>query len=207
MLTLLGSTAIIEDIETMRKSGDASFAMYFFDFRDDQKKDLRGLLSSILFQLCDQSDAYYNIISTFHSTHRDGAQAPRDDKLIQCLLDLVKLPGLPQVYLIVDGLDESPNTSTQSDHRDRVLSFLDGLVKAQLQNLRLCVTSRPEVDIRGILEPLAFCSVFLETESGQKNDMNGYIKSIVHADKNMKSWKPKHKQLVIDVLTEKADGM
>jgi hypothetical protein len=119
----------------------------------------------------------------------------------------VKLPGLPQVYLIVDGLDESPNTSTQSDHRDRVLSFLDGLVNAQLQNLRLCVTSRPEVDIRGILEPLAFCSVSLESESGQKKDMNSYIKSIVHADKNMKSWKPKHKQLVIDVLTEKADGM
>jgi hypothetical protein len=181
--------------------------MYFFDFRDDQKKDLRGMLSSILFQLCDQSDSYYNIISTFHSTHGNGAQAPRDDKLIQCLVDLVKLPGLPQVYLIVDGLDESPNTFTRSDHRDRVLSFLDRLVNAQLQNLRLCVTSRPEVDIRGILEPLAFCSVSLETQSGQKKDMNSYIKSIVHADKNMKIWKPKHKQLVIDVLTKKADGM
>ena len=204
---MLGSTAIIEDIEAMRNSGDASLAMYFFDFRDDQKKDLRGLLSSILFQLCDQSDSYYKIISTFHSTHRDGAQSPRDDKLIQCLMDLVKLPGLPPLYLIVDGLDESPNTSTQSDHRDRVLSFLDGLVKAQLQNLRLCITSRPEVDIRGILEPLAFCSVSLESESGQKKDMNDYIGSIVHTDKNMQSWKPKHKQLVIDVLTEKADGM
>jgi hypothetical protein len=203
----LGSTAIIEDIQTMQNSGDASLAMYFFDFRDDLKKDLRGLLSSILFQLCDQSDSYYNIISTFHSTHRDGSQTPRDDKLIQCLMDLVKLPGLPQVYLIVDGLDESPNTSTQSGHRDRVLSVLDGLVNAQLQNLRLCVTSRPEVDIRAILEPLAFCSVSLETETGQKKDMNDYIKSFVHANKNMKSWKPKHKQLVIDVLTEKADGM
>jgi hypothetical protein len=203
----LGSTAIIEDIQTMQNSGDASLAMYFFDFRDDLKKDLCGLLSSILFQLCDQSDSYYNIISTFHSTHRDGSQTPRDDKLIQCLMDLVKLPGLPQVYLIVDGLDESPNTSTQSGHRDRVLSVLDGLVNAQLQNLRLCVTSRQEVDIRAILEPLAFCSVSLESESGQKKDMNGYINSIVHSDKNMKSWKPKHKQLVIDVLTEKADGM
>jgi hypothetical protein len=206
-LTLLGSTAIIEDIKTMRNSGDASLAMYFFDFRDDQKKDLRGLLSSILCQLCDQSDSYCNIISTFHSTHDNGAQTPRDDELIQCLVDLVKLPELPQVYLIVDGLDESPNTSTQSDHRDRVLSVLDGLVRAQLQNLRLCVTSRPEVDIRDILEPLAFCYVSLETETGQKKDMNDYIKSFVHANKNMKSWKPKHKQLVIDILSEKADGM
>jgi len=191
----------------MRKSGGASLAMYFYDFRDDLKKDLRGLLSSILFQLCDQSDSYYNILSTFYSTHRDGAQNPQDEELIRCLVDLVKLPGPPPVYLIVDGLDESPNTSTQSFLREQVLSFLDYLVKAQLQNLRLCVASRPEVDIKAILEPLSFHSVSLENESGQKKDIKDYIESIVHMDKKMKSWNPKHKQLVIDVLTEKADGM
>ena len=203
---LSASSTMIEDIETMQKSGDASLAIYFYDFRDDLKKDLRGLLSSMLFQLCDQSDSYYNILSTFHSTHRDGAQSPRDEELIRCLVNLVKLPG-PPVYLIVDGLDESPNTSTQSFRRRQVLSFLDDLAKAQLQNLRLCVTSRPEVDIKAILEPLAFCSVFLENESGQKKDIKDYIKSIVHTDKDMKSWNPKHKQLVIDVLTKKTDGM
>jgi len=204
---LSASSAIIEDIETLRKSGNASLAMYFYDFRDDLKKDLRGLLSSMLFQLCDQSDSYYNILSTFHSTHRDGAQSPRDEELIQCLVDLLKLPGPRPVYLIVDGLDESPNTSTQSFHREQVLSVLDDLVKARLQNLRLCVTSRPEIDIKAILEPLAFRSVSLENESGQKKDIKGYIESIVHVDKKMKSWNPKQKQLVIDVLTEKADGM
>ena len=191
----------------MQKSGGASLAMYFYDFRDDLKKDLRGLLSSTLFQLCDQSDSYYNILSTFHSTHRDGAQSPRDEELIQCLVDLVKLPGPPPVYLIVDGLDESPNTSTQSFRREQVLSFLEDLVKAQLQNLRLCVTSRPEVDIKAILEPLAFRCVSLETESGQKKDINDYIESIVHTDKKMKSWDPEHRQLVVDDLTKKADGM
>ena len=191
----------------MQESGDASLAMYFYDFRDDLKKDLRGLLSSLLFQLCDQSDFYYNILSAFHSTHRNGAQTPRNEELIRCLMDLVKLPGPPPVYLIVDGLDESPNTSAQSFHREQILSFLDNLVKAQLQNLRLCVTSRPEVDIKTILEPLAFRSVSLENETGQKKDIKDYIESMVHTDKKMKSWNPKHKQLVIDVLTEKADGM
>ena len=136
----------------------------------------------------------------FHSTHRDGAQSPRDEELIRCLVDLVKLPGPPPVYLIVDGLDESPNTSTQSFHRERVLSFLDDLVKTQLQNLRLCITSRPEVDIKAILEPLAFCSVSLENESGQKRDIKDCIESVVHTDKKMKSWNPEHKQLVIDAL-------
>jgi hypothetical protein len=181
--------------------------MYFYDFRDDLKKDLRGMLSSILFQLCDQADSYYNLLSNFHSTHRNGAQSPRDEELIRCLVELVKLPGPPPVFLIVDGLDESPNTSTQSFHREQVLSFLDDLAKAQLENLRLCVTSRPEVDIKAIIGPLAFRSVSLENECGQKDDIKAYIEWVVHMDQKMKSWNAKQKQLVIEALTAKADGM
>ena len=105
-LTLSASSVIIEDIKAMQKSADALLAMYFYDFRGDLKKDLRGLLSSMLFQLCDQSNSYYNILSTFHSTHHDGAKSPPDEELIRCLVDSVKLPGLPPVFLIVDGLDE-----------------------------------------------------------------------------------------------------
>ena len=54
---MLRSSTIIEDVENMRRSGLASLAMFYYDFREDEKKDLRGLLSSILFQLCDQSDS------------------------------------------------------------------------------------------------------------------------------------------------------
>ena len=32
----------------IRKSGLASLAMFYYDFREEQKKDLRGLLSSVL---------------------------------------------------------------------------------------------------------------------------------------------------------------
>ena len=191
----------------MQKSGGASLAMYFCDSRDDSKNNLRGLLSSMLCQLSEQSDSYYNILSTFHLAHHDGAQSPRDEELIRCLVDLLKLPRLPPIYLIVDGLDESSNTSTQSPRREPVLSFLDDLIKTQLQNVRLCVVSRPEVDIGAILKPLAFCSVSLGTEIGHKKDIKDYIKSIVHTDEKMRSWAPTHKRLVIDVLTKKADGM
>jgi hypothetical protein len=65
---VLGSSTIIEDVENMRKSGLASLAVFFYDFREDEKRDLRGLLSSTLFQLCDQSDFYYDILASFYST-------------------------------------------------------------------------------------------------------------------------------------------
>src|SRR5579863_5707002 len=111
---MLVSSTIIEEIEAMRKVGLASLAMYYCDFREDKKKDLRGLLSSALFQLCDQSDSYYDILSTFYSAHRNGAQSPSDDELVRCLKELLGRPGQAPVYLIVDALDECPNTSALS---------------------------------------------------------------------------------------------
>jgi len=71
---MLVSSTIIQEVEVMRKSGLASLAFYYHDFREDQKKHLRGLLSSMLFQLCAQSDSYHDILSNFYSTHLYGAQ-------------------------------------------------------------------------------------------------------------------------------------
>ena len=190
----------------MRKSGLASLAMYYYDFREDQKKDLRGLLSSVLFQLCDQSDSYYDILSTFYSVHRDGVQSPSDGELVRCLKDLLGLPGQAPVYLIVDALDECQDTSSLSSSREKVLTLLGELIDSQLPNLRICVTSRPEVDIKSVLEPLTFRSVSLHEESGQKDDIENYIKWVVDMNRNMRSWKQEHKQLVIDSLTKRADG-
>src|SRR5437588_4910777 len=79
-LTVPASSAVIEEIGTMQESGLACLAMYYYDFREAKKKDIRGLLSSVLFQLCNQSDSYHRIISTFYSTHLNGAQSPSDDE-------------------------------------------------------------------------------------------------------------------------------
>ena len=191
----------------MQKSECASLAIFYYDFREDRTKHVSGLLSSVLYQLCDQSDSYYDILSDFYSTHRNGTDTPGDDELVQCLIDLLKCPGARPVYLVIDALDECPSTSSLLSPREKLLSFLEDLVDAQLQNLRICVTSRPEVDIEAILEPLAFLSISLHHENGQKNDIMKYIKSIVNTNRNMQNWSSEHKQLVIDVLTKKADGM
>ena len=190
----------------MQKSGRALLAMYYYDFQEGKKRDLYGLLSSVLFQLSDQSDSYHSILSTFYSTHLNGAQSPSNGELIRCFVDLLKLPSQP-IYLIVDALDECPSTSSLSSPREELLSLLEDLVEEHLPNLRICVTSRPEVDIKTILEPLAFRSLSLHDASGQQEDIRNYIKSIVSTNKKMQNWSPHLKQLVTDVLTRRADGM
>jgi len=200
------SSTIIENIDAMRKCGLVSLAFFYHDFRDDKKRELHGLLSSVLFQFCDQSDSYYDVLSKFYSTHRFGAQKPSDDALVRCLEDILKLPGQAPIFLIVDALDECPNTPPMPSHREKALVLVEMLIDLQLPNLRICVTSRPESDIKVVLEPLTFRSISLHDERGQMEDIKNYIKSVVEEPRNRR-WTAQDKQMVIDVLTRNADGV
>jgi NACHT domain len=207
LIASAASSTIIEDIDAMRKAGLASLAFFYFDFREDQKKDLRGLLSSLLAQLCHQSDSYCDRLLDFYSEHAKGFRRPSDDSLVGCLKDLLKIPGLAPVYLIVDALDECPNISTFRSPRRKVLNVIEELIKSQFSNLRICVTSRPETDIKSVFHPLNPRWISLHDERGQKRDIEDYIKSVINAHPKNSQWKAEHRQLVIDVLTGKADGM
>jgi hypothetical protein len=201
------SSTIIEDIHARRKAGLASLAFFYCDFREERKKELRGLLSSFLVQLYHQSDSYFDILSKFYSEHDKGSRSPSDDALAGCLKDLLRLPGLAPVYLIVDALDECPNSSVVRSPRAEVLSFLEELVAAQFLNLRVCVTSRPELDIKDVLGPLIFRSVSLHDEDGQNMDIEDYIKSVINTRPKKGRWKEEHRKLAIDVLVKKSNGM
>jgi hypothetical protein len=191
----------------MRKSGLASLGFFYFDFREDEKTDLHGLLSSLLVQLCHQSDSYCQILSNFYTEHANGPRHPSNDALKHCLKKILEAPGQAPVYLIVDGLDECSNTSAIPSPREKVLMFLEGLIESQVPNLRICVTSRPEIDIKDALEPSTFRSISLHDEGGQLGDIKNYIRSVVNTDPKMRRWKAVDKELVINVLIKKSDGM
>ena len=118
-------------------------------------------------------------------------------------------PDQQPVYLIIDALDECPDTSGLPSPREQVLSLLKALVELSSPNLRLCVTSCPEIDIRRALEPLTSLRVSLHDQSGQQQDIADYVRSVVYSDSQqiMKRWRKEDKELVIKTLSERADGM
>ena len=182
-------------------------AYYYFDFRDTAKQDVRGLLSSLVSQLCAKSDLCCDILSSLYSQHDAGSQLPDDDSLTQCLKEMLEYPGLPPIYIIIDALDECPSSSGVPSPREIVLDRIEDLVKLDLPNLRICVTSRSEADILDVLEPLASYIVCLHYEDGQKQDIVNYINYVVQSDRKMRNWRSEDRQLVIDALTQRADGM
>jgi hypothetical protein len=200
-------SAIIQDVKGIHAAGLATMAYYYFDFRDVKKQDCYGLLSSLVSQLSPQSDSCYNVLSKLYSDNSSGMQKPDVGAVKQCLADMLSLPGQGQIYVIVDALDECPNFPGTPSAREEVLELIRELVDLELPNLHLCVASRPEMDIRLVVEPLTTLKISLHDETGQKEDIVKYIKSVVYSDRNMRRWNEDDKQFVVVTLSEKADGM
>jgi hypothetical protein len=182
-------------------------AYYYFDFRDVKKQDRYGFLSSLLSQLSAKSNSCSDVLSRLYSNHAGGTGKPTTSALTKCMTDMLNLPGQGPIYIIIDALDECPDVSGTPSPREEVLELLEVLVGLNLSNLHLCVASRPEIDIRKALEPLEPLQISLHDEVGQKDDIIKYIKSAVHSDRKMRSWRDEDKQLVVEVLSEKSDGM
>jgi hypothetical protein len=193
----------------MCDAGQASIGYFYFDFRDVNKQHWRDLVSSLVIQLSAQSAPCCDILSRLHSYHDSGARQPNDDVLTRCLEEMLTLPDQRPIYLIFDALDECSNISGIPTPRKRVLQLVKKVVDLHIKNLHICVTSRSEVDIRDVLEPLASRQVSLHDQSGQNKDIEDYVRSVVYSDSEpiMRRWRKEDKELVIETLSERADGM
>ena len=184
-------------------------AYFYFDFRDVNKQTLRDLVSSILIQLSACSVSRCDILSDLYLAHDKGKNQPSNINLTECLKKMLTLPDRLPTYLIIDALDESPSTSGIPSPRELVLQLLKELVNLSLPNLHICVTSRPEIDVRNVLEPLISRQVSLHDQSGQKKDIADYVRSVIYSDLEqiIRRWRMEDKELVIETLSERADGM
>ena len=191
-------SAAIQDVERIHATGLATMVYYYFDFREVKKQYCYGLLSSLISQLSAVSDSCYNILSRLYLDHARGIRNPDIDALKKCMTDMLSLPGQAPIYIIVDVLDDFPNFPGKPSARGEVLELIEELVRLKLPSLHLCVASRPEMDIRTVLDPLTALNISLHDEGGQKQDIIDYIKSVVHSDRNMRRWNEEDKKLVID---------
>jgi hypothetical protein len=193
----------------MREARSSLIAYHYFDFKDDSKRNIRGLLASLLFQLSDDSDRCRDVLHQLYTKCRDGFEQPSDAALVGCLETMLELPQQVPIFVILDALDECPCTTGTPSAREKVLDLVEALVESNHSNLFICITSRPEQDVQAVLNPLTSTGrrVSLHEEDGQREDINRYIRSFVYSDRTMRRWREEDKELVINTLSERANGM
>ena len=191
------------------ETGSAIMSYFYFDFKDLKKQTCHDLLLSLVSQLSTRSSLCCDILHRFYEAHENGARQPSDDTLKECLKQMLTLPGQRPIFIVLDALDECPDSSGLPPPRSEVLQLVKELVNLRLRRLYICATSRPEIDIRAVLEPLACRSVSLHDEIGQKTDIAEYVRSVVNSSPStaMRRWRMDDKNVVIETLTERADGM
>ena len=206
---LFVSSSIIQDITALFEAGSAIMAYFYFDCKDLNKQTCHDLLRSLVSQLSTRSIPCGDILHRIYKTHEKGARQPSDDTLKEYLKEMLRVTGQGPIFIILDALDECPEGPGIPSPRNEVLQLVKELVDLQLQELHISVTSRPEVDIRALLDPLASHSVSLHDESGQKTDIADYVRSVVNLSPStaMRTWGVEDRTLVVDSLTERADGM
>ena len=201
------SSAIIKHVISLRDAGHASLAYFFFDFRDKEKQSVRNLLTSLLIQLSANLDPCRKILSYVYWAHGNGTQQPSIDLLKYCLYRMLFVAARQPTYVIIDAIDECPNFSGLPTPRAVLLDLLEELVVLRIPNLHLCITSRPDIDIKMVLEPLAYSTISLHDESGQQKDISDYVCKTINSNRKTRRWRDKDRKLVVEVLSKKADGM
>ena len=192
----------------IRDAGNATLAYFYFDFQDEQKQNVRNVVTSLLVQLSAYSKPCCDIIYRLYSAHGKGMQQPRNLLLINCLKEMLVAAAQHPIFIVMDALDECPDLGLPTP-REAVLSLIKDLVYLHLQvpNLHIFVTSHPEVDIQTRLKPLAINAISLQDESGQKAVISNFVNSVMSSDEQMRQWQYEDKRLVAKELSERADGM
>src|ERR1700761_1723753 len=100
------------------EAGSAIMAYFYFDFRDLDKQSCHDLLRSLVSQLSTRSSPYCDILYRAYERHEDGTRQPSDDTLKGCLKEMLTLPGQGPIFIILDALDECPDSSGFPSARD-----------------------------------------------------------------------------------------
>ncbi|KAF8263992.1 hypothetical protein EI94DRAFT_1832014 [Lactarius quietus] len=174
-------SSVIQDIMAVCETGSAIMAYFYFDFRDLNKQTCHDLLRSLVFQLSTYSGPCCDILHRIYETHKGGTQQPSDDTLKGCLKEMLRLLAHGPVFIVLDAIDECPESPGFPPPRYEVLQLVKELVDLRLRGLSICATSRPEVDIRAVFQHLASRSVSLHDESGQKEDISDYVRTVVNS--------------------------
>ncbi|KAL2802727.1 hypothetical protein BJX63DRAFT_425838 [Aspergillus granulosus] len=172
------SASVIENVMEVKTTAIGVAVVYFyFDFSDDKKQVMGGMIRSILSQLAAQCSTYPSVLEDLNLQYGAvGFQAPATD-LLQTLQSMFS--EFSQVYLVLDALDEC-------SERQTLFSFLDTIQKWEAGSLHMITTTRMDREIDSFLSTLT-CENFELQPERINSDISLYVEERISTDPNLRT--------------------
>ncbi|KAF1930669.1 HET-domain-containing protein [Didymella exigua CBS 183.55] len=199
--TILSSTIIEHLLQHCHANASMVTAYFYFDFNDKQKQDPELMLRSLLCQLVQRSVTIPKGVDALFSACNNGQRKPSLDALLDVTPQVIQ--QFTHAYIVLDALDEC----TQ---RTELMDVLKTVIKWQLDEVHLLMTSRKEQGIESILEIYVKQedTVCLQRDVVDR-DIERYVQQRISDDKSLAKWNKDAavRQEIKDALMHGARGM
>ena len=187
-------------IDALRTDLALRLAYFYFDFKDPSKKDCRGLVSSLVFQIGTSSGEGTRYLQNIQEQCGLG-DLPVYEDLLNVLSHLLLSCGC--VFVVIDALDEC----SRSKRREELLPFLKRIVALNIDQLRLLVTSRPEADITRFMASILTHEASLHDIRDQACALARHVEERLANVEDYPEWSEALRVQARDVIVSKAGGM
>lgn len=196
--TVLCST-IIENVKHQLQSrSNCAYAYFYFSFNDEEnKQSYRSFLLSMINDLSKECPIILELSAAYEKEKRGQPDISILEEVFVALLKRTET-----AYIIVDGLDECPESE---DGREKVMEGLKWVAK-RVTGLRVLITSRREPDIERFMQ--SWCDVRLAlSEQNVNADIDVYVKRALATHRKLRLLPEKSKREIEDTFHKKAEGM
>jgi hypothetical protein len=146
---------------------------------------------------------FYHLPRAFRELYNKyrPASEPKIEDLNETFLRV--LAESKETYIIIDALDEC-----SVEERKEVIRFLAELSQGCLSNTHILITSRREEDIEKLIRKRFDTENIVPIQNLRVNDdIRKHLQSCFEEDESLKEFSPELQTIVIEYLTEKADGV
>lgn len=191
-------SSVIEHVKALcSRDSTNGYAYYYFDFNDERKQGLEGLLRSILAQLSGQKVKFPEEIQRLHDESTRHQQQPNLSSLIETFFFLIG--RFRRVYLVIDALDECTE-------REDLLNFINEVANQKAGNASILVASRKEQDFVAGLEGITKNSLCVQ-DAPTEDDIRLFIQKRLMRDLKLKKRPEPVKREIEQSLVDGAHGM
>ncbi|KJK65660.1 hypothetical protein P875_00010100 [Aspergillus parasiticus SU-1] len=184
--------------------GDNILSIVFCEADSEHQTGATSMLRGLIYQIVDQYPAFMKVIMSKYKTRGETFFASFD-ALWALLMDMGRAVRGPEIYCIIDALDECEPQSQEMLLDQIVQSFSKPVMPgSEPFRLHMLIISRPSPEIRSCLS--VFNCVDLGLSNELKSDLRAMIKDTVKELAKRNNYPPSVAQEVSRIFEDKADG-